>query len=249
MLKFGSLKFCLCVSLVFHAVVFGVVKWTGIDRQAPALRQEGELLTLHLVAAPAEPAAAAAPRVSESPAPVPAPVVPPAPVLPPPPPVEKIAEIPVTPEPVTIPDPPKPEFTPESAFVEPKPNAETQTATIAPSTTQARGDGSSVQPGGDATTTHVQPGIRAHPNYLKNPEPAYPLVARRRQQEGLVLLEVKVSAHGRAAELTVKKSSGHPVLDEAALNAVRDWEFAPARVGATPVESRIEVPVQFKLFR
>jgi protein TonB len=82
---------------------------------------------------------------------------------------------------------------------------------------------------------------------LKNPEPPYPPTARRRHQEGLVLLRVKVNPHGRALSVEIKNSSGFPLLDEAAQTAVRDWEFQPARLGLLAVESEIEVPVRFKL--
>lgn len=90
-------------------------------------------------------------------------------------------------------------------------------------------------------------GVRAQPNYRKNPEPAYPLAARRRRQEGLVLLSVTVSAEGRATQVVVKQNSGVAVLDEAALRAVQDWEFEPARMGRKALPSEIEVPVRFQL--
>jgi periplasmic protein TonB len=89
--------------------------------------------------------------------------------------------------------------------------------------------------------------VKARPNYLKNPEPIYPLAARRRHQEGLVLLAVIATTRGRAARVEVKQSSRFPLLDETAIQAVRGWEFEPARIGALAVESEIEVPVRFKL--
>jgi periplasmic protein TonB len=117
----------------------------------------------------------------------------------------------------------------------------------------ARGDGSSPKPGKDATTQTVPPqsqlGIKAKPDYKKNPEPPYPETARRRRLEGTVILAVRVTALGRAGDISVKQSSGYTVLDEAALKAVHDWDFEPARVGALAVESNIEIPVRFKLNR
>jgi protein TonB len=93
----------------------------------------------------------------------------------------------------------------------------------------------------------AQPDIRAKPNYLKNPEPVYPELARRRRQEGLVLLAVKITAQGRAERVEIKKSSGFSLLDNAAVEAVCDWEFQPARIGSLALESEIEVPVRFEL--
>jgi protein TonB len=110
-----------------------------------------------------------------------------------------------------------------------------------------KGDGSSPEPGLDATTQKAQVGVKAKPNYLKNPEPPYPLTARRRREQGLVLLTVLVTPQGRAVKVELKQSSGYPSLDEAALTAVRQWEFEPARIGSIAVESEIEVPVRFKL--
>lgn len=96
-------------------------------------------------------------------------------------------------------------------------------------------------------TTGAAPGLRATPTYRVNPEPPYPATARRRRQEGLVLLAVRVTTQGRASRIELKQSSGFPALDEAAWQAVRGWEFEPARLGALAVESEIEVPVRFKL--
>lgn len=91
------------------------------------------------------------------------------------------------------------------------------------------------------------PAVRATPIYRINPEPAYPPSARRRGQQGLVLLTVHVTAQGRAAGVEVKRSCGFAVLDEAALRAVRNWEFEPARIDSLAVDSEIEVPLRFKL--
>lgn len=87
----------------------------------------------------------------------------------------------------------------------------------------------------------------AHPDYLRNPPPAYPGVARRRRIEGLVLLQVRVDEHGSAAAVALKQSSGHEALDGAALRAVRDWVFVPATRDGVPVASVVEVPIRFQL--
>ncbi len=111
------------------------------------------------------------------------------------------------------------------------------------------GDGSSLIPGKDVTTLHTAAGAEtlAKPNYLKNPAPQYPLIARQNKQEGLVLLFVEVNEKGLAKKVALKKSSGYSSLDEAAQKAVSRWKFLPAKVGSMPVESRVEVPVRFEL--
>lgn len=83
--------------------------------------------------------------------------------------------------------------------------------------------------------------------YLHNPQPEYPLLARRRREEGLVRLRVRVSAEGRAELVEVADSSGSPRLDQAAQQAVRLWRFEPARSGDNNIADWVEVPIGFKL--
>jgi len=84
--------------------------------------------------------------------------------------------------------------------------------------------------------------------YGANPLPPYPLVARRLGMEGVVLLEVVVAPDGHAAEVRVARSSGYPALDESALTTVRErWRFIPAHRDGVPVESRVTVPIRFRL--
>jgi protein TonB len=82
---------------------------------------------------------------------------------------------------------------------------------------------------------------------LNNPKPPYPLVARRHGAQGRVVLSVQVSASGTSNEVLLRRSSGHAVLDNAALQTVRHWRFVPARRGDTPVESWVDVPIIFRL--
>lgn len=83
--------------------------------------------------------------------------------------------------------------------------------------------------------------------YLNNPRPAYPMAARRRKMQGLVLLSVLVGTDGRPHGVVVKHSSGFEILDEAALQAVRGWRFAPGSRGGRPVEASVDVPIRFSL--
>jgi len=83
--------------------------------------------------------------------------------------------------------------------------------------------------------------------YLRNPAPPYPSAARRMNEEGKVILSVRVSPQGIAEQIEVKTSSGSVRLDDAAINTVRNWKFVPAKRGDTPVESWVQVPIAFKL--
>ena len=89
--------------------------------------------------------------------------------------------------------------------------------------------------------------IEAMPNYLNNPLPEYPSVARQRHWEGVVWLLVDVSAKGLVDGVELEHSCGYRVLDRAASKAVKHWEFAPATRAGLPVESQVRIPVRFSL--
>jgi protein TonB len=83
--------------------------------------------------------------------------------------------------------------------------------------------------------------------YLRNPAPTYPLMSRRRGERGKVVLRVHVSAEGTASQAEVQASSGHQRLDEAAVQAVLQWRFVPAKRGDQPVAAWVLVPIVFSL--
>jgi len=87
------------------------------------------------------------------------------------------------------------------------------------------------------------------PQYLRNPAPVYPHLARERGEEGTVVLDVEVLPSGRCGALRVLQSSGHPLLDEAALRAVRRWRFKPATRWGQAVAVWVEIPITFRLIR
>ncbi len=89
----------------------------------------------------------------------------------------------------------------------------------------------------------------AIPCYKSNPPPKYPEIARRRGYEGEVLLSVMISVDGTVVALKVKESSGHPILDRAAVKAVAAWVFEPARRMGAPVPLSVDIPVRFVLRR
>lgn len=85
--------------------------------------------------------------------------------------------------------------------------------------------------------------------YLHNPKPAYPPLARRLGEEGTVILRVKISAQGQVDHLHLQQSSGYGPLDTAAMDAVQQWTFIPARSAGKPQAGWVEVPVRFSLTR
>jgi protein TonB len=89
--------------------------------------------------------------------------------------------------------------------------------------------------------------IPARPIMGAIPPPAYPQAARRRGEQGRVLVRVQVSPDGSPAAVSVAASSGSASLDDAALAAVRAARFTPATRNGTPVAGAAEVPIVFRL--
>ena len=96
-------------------------------------------------------------------------------------------------------------------------------------------------PGGPPAPT-VEP---TPPTAVNTPPPDYPLELACYEQGGTAGLILKIGLDGRARDIRVESSSGHPQLDQAALAAVETWEFRPATRGGQPVETDLRVPVKF----
>lgn len=80
-----------------------------------------------------------------------------------------------------------------------------------------------------------------------NQTPRYPLEAVRQRLEGVVILQLTISSRGKVESVELIRSSGHAVLDDAALNAVATWQGQPAKRWGRPVESIERLPVRFRL--
>ncbi|HVV50038.1 MAG TPA: energy transducer TonB, partial [Polyangia bacterium] len=89
--------------------------------------------------------------------------------------------------------------------------------------------------------------VTAQPRYRTKPKPEYPLPSLRRREEGTVVLEVVVGPDGLPRGISLRRSSGHPLLDRAAMEVVRRWTFEPGRAAGVPVTSAAVVPVRFSL--
>lgn len=91
----------------------------------------------------------------------------------------------------------------------------------------------------------AEPDYRA--DYLNNPRPPYPMVARRMGFHGKVVLDVEVLAEGVAGDVKLHQSSGYDILDNAAIQTVKTWRFSPARRFGKAVTQRFFVPIRFSL--
>jgi protein TonB len=85
------------------------------------------------------------------------------------------------------------------------------------------------------------------PNYAARAEPIYPDQARRWHQQGVVVLALFINELGALDKVEIVKSSGFPLLDAAAVKAMKKSRFAPALDGAVPIRSRAEATVTFRL--
>lgn len=128
---------------------------------------------------------------------------------------------------------------------------------IAPSTAVAPFPVSTASPSTASTTAVTVSAVAApvlpdrEPDYqaayLNNPKPSYPSLANRMGWQGTVVVNVEVLATGLAGQLSVQRSSGHDVLDDAALQAIRHWRFVPARHNGQLVTQHFLIPIPFVL--
>jgi len=153
------------------------------------------------------------------------------------------------PAPAPVAPPAKPRPRPAAVSRRPTPTPPAPPESAAPGG-GAEGDGVAAvrggSGGGDGSGGDGSGGARVA--YGTNPLPPYPLVARRLGKEGVVLLAVVVAPDGRAADVRVLRSSGFAPLDDSAVTTVRErWRFIPARRDGAPIESRVTVPIRFRL--
>lgn len=84
-------------------------------------------------------------------------------------------------------------------------------------------------------------------DFSGNPPPAYPQEAIRAGVQGVVKLRMTVASDGRVTKVDVVESSGHGVLDRAAVDAVKRWRGKPALKFGRAVESVEVIPIRFRL--
>lgn len=174
----------------------------------------------------------------------------------PPPEAIRIKHVPLTPKPI---DEPQPKIIDEPVDVHvfapvvrfehdrpPVPDPLTTTTEAQPPAAPSAGGGG---------TTAVRPmseplfvTARLDPRYAARFQPPYPTVSKRQDEEGVVVVRVRVGVDGRVLAAELQASSGHRRLDEAAVeHARRAWRFVPATRDGMTVESWRQIPVRFEL--
>ena len=85
------------------------------------------------------------------------------------------------------------------------------------------------------------------PTKTKDVAPVYPPIAQSARVQGVVILETLIGANGRVEDARILRSI--PLLDQAALDAVRQWEFTPTLLNGNPVPVIMTTTVQFSLLQ
>ena len=81
------------------------------------------------------------------------------------------------------------------------------------------------------------------PFKLKNVKPVYPAIAQSAHADGAVTIEATIGPDGKVTDAVVVHSV--PLLDQAALDAVRQWEYSPTLLNGVPVSVLVTVTVNF----
>jgi protein TonB len=92
-----------------------------------------------------------------------------------------------------------------------------------------------------------QPPVVSGVEYLSPPQPVYPPLARRMNEQGKVMLSVLVNVRGQPERVEIEKTSGSPRLDQAARTAVLEARFKPYLENGQPIAVRVFVPISFSL--
>jgi TonB family protein len=85
------------------------------------------------------------------------------------------------------------------------------------------------------------------PDIADSNPPKYPKKARMEKVDGIVRLDAEVGTDGKVKDLKVIE--GNPALAEAAINAIRNWRFHPARKDGREIEDHVRIRVDFRLDR
>jgi TonB family protein len=101
------------------------------------------------------------------------------------------------------------------------------------------------QPEPKASAVRRVGGEIREPRKLKNVPPVYPEEAKKAGVQGVVILECTISPEGKVVDVRVLR--GIPLLDPAAVEAVKQWEYTPTLLEGKPVPVIMTVTVNFRL--
>ena len=253
-MKAAPRGFGLVASVALHGVIAALlILWPAAEElsgdqaeaQGVSVIYEGapEVGMVESPAAPPE--VAAVPPAPEVPPPPP-PMPPPPAVVeapPPPPPPVDLAEVmlPPPPPPAPVAEPPR-----EVAEAPPErrpPPQQSARQTAAPQPVRLN----AALQGMDSFTLEGRTTPPEAVDAARNRRPNYPEASRRRGEQGVVRVELRVDPNGRVVDVRVLESSGFSALDAEAVQTVRDWRFRPAQRAGVPVAGSITTAVHFRL--
>jgi len=177
-------------------------------------------------------------------------------------PAEPVTSQPVPPEEQVKPAPAKPKIektkpTPKPKVVKkPVPAAQAKQAPVSKTNTEKL-DTSVNEPKSEPTQakpTTASQGVSSQPILVDKPafvttpvQPRYPRIAQKRGIEGTVMYEIWLDEQGNQIKQQLLTSSGTAILDQSALEAIKQWKFSPRVLDGVPVAHRVHIPVRFKL--
>lgn len=91
------------------------------------------------------------------------------------------------------------------------------------------------------------PIVPAKITYAPDTSDYYPPQSRRNNEEGRALVHICVDPRGRVASAAIDASSGHALLDDAAVKLAKAYRFKPATQAGKPIEQCTGLPVKFVL--
>lgn len=150
-----------------------------------------------------------------------------------------------TPKPKPIPK----QTTPSPRAMEPPPSQPPVNAATTPLPSPAPAqEAASAAPSAQVTQTPVKTGVSVNASYVATQtEKWYPSLSKRYGEQGTVMVRVHVSADGLAERVELKKRSGYPLLDDAAIGLARSLKYNPAKVDGNPVADWVDIPITFRL--
>jgi protein TonB len=83
------------------------------------------------------------------------------------------------------------------------------------------------------------------PQTCKKVMPEYPELAKAARLSALIILEARVDTHGSVKSVSVLR--GHPLFDDAAVEAVKQWRYRPLLLNGEPTEFIVAVTMTFNL--
>jgi protein TonB len=88
-------------------------------------------------------------------------------------------------------------------------------------------------------------GVIRAPKLINRVEPKYPDIALAARTSALLIVEATVGTDGRVSEVKVLR--GHPLFDEAAIEAVKQWRYQPLLLNGITVPFIATVTLQFNI--